>query len=224
MSQPYEISGLLLKTGLNHLLHALVDAVVQFGPFAVQSDLNYAEIPFFPGFRTLCGEFFAGCIKNFQGMDDTHRILEIRFMVIFGIYDSQFCPQALDALFLHSGVQRCPQLRVYIRQIVNPVAYSIDVQHGAARHHYHIVRGKQTLQERQDFRLKPGGMVSVKYRMGLDEMMGYLTEDFFSGDGRPDGHFPENLSRIAGDDFGLQVPGNENAKSSFPDPGRAKEN
>ena len=78
---------------------------------------------------------------------------------------------------------------------------------------------KKLLQENQCFCFELRSIVFFKNGVGMDKMMLNLIEYILIRNGRSNIHFPENLPRIAGDDFCIQMLGYLNAKIRLSDPG-----
>ena len=76
------------QTVRHHLVHAAVDAVVEFGAVARQAHLDDAEGALLVCLRAEGGVGAPRHVADFQGVDDTLRVLQVHDAVVFGVHQA----------------------------------------------------------------------------------------------------------------------------------------
>ena len=132
-------AGFRLQTILHHQQHTLVDAVVQFGTVAVQTYLDDTERTLLLFGYTERSVGLAGLVTDFQGMHHAAWILLIYYRPMLRVHLVEFFYQRFQAFLFqalfHPGADVIP----HGRNIVDTLAYGIDIHHAAACKQRHIV-------------------------------------------------------------------------------------
>ena len=132
-------AGFCLQAILHHHQHTLVDAIVQFGTVAVQTYLDDAERTLLLFGYTERSVGLASLVTDFQGMHHAAGILLIYYRPMLRVHLVEFFYQRLQAFvfqtLFHPGADIIP----HGRNIVDTLAYGIDIHHAAACKQRHIV-------------------------------------------------------------------------------------
>ena len=81
----------------HHLVHAAVDAVVEFGAVAGEAHLDDTEGAFFLGLRAEGGVGASRHVADFQGVDDALGVFQIDDAVVFGVHQAELGAEVLQA-------------------------------------------------------------------------------------------------------------------------------
>ena len=132
-------AGFCLQTILHHHQHTLVDAVVQFGTVAVQTYLDDAERALLLLGYTERSVGLASLVTDFQGMHHAAGILLIYYRPMLRVHLVEFFYQCLQTFLFQALFHPGTDVVTHGRNIVDTLAYGIDIHHAAACKQRHIV-------------------------------------------------------------------------------------
>ena len=167
----------------HHLIHAAVDAVVEFLAVAGQSHLDDTEGA---GLDLLGAEGCVGFprhVADFEGMDDTLGVFQVNYLVVFGIKQAEFGAEAVEAFLFVAVEHQCARLIVYGRDVVDAFADGIHIHHGTAGQYDDFFFFEQLFKKFHDFRFVLGGAVVIGQAQRAHHVVLHPPELFFGRGG-----------------------------------------
>ena len=152
-------------------------------------------------------------------MHHTAGILTIDDLVVVWVEPSQLLNECLKAFFLQSPLHGLTGLVVDGGDIVNAVAYGVDIHHTATREQGVVVRLKLLLQQFQHLLLIERCAVIVLDAQCAHKVVLHFFHLCLRGTGCADAQFLEYLSRVCIDDGDAKMLGNVQTDGSLPDGG-----
>ena len=152
-------------------------------------------------------------------MHHTTGILAIDDLVVFRIEFFQLLNECLEAFVFEPLLHQCPGIVVDGGDIVNAVAYGVDIHHTATREQCVVVSLEFLSQQFQHLLLIERCAVIVFDTQCAHEVMLHLLHFCLRGTGCADAQFLEYLSRVGIDDGDAKVLGNIQTDGSLPDGG-----
>jgi hypothetical protein len=198
-------SGFIQQPLRHHLLHPLVDTLVESLSVHIQAKFDDVERTFLGRLSTKTRIRLSGEQAELKAVQNPLGIVAVNRGCVCGVQVLQFSQQGLQAFLLPSILQLLTQYRINVRHVVNALTDGINVEHGTTRHQNGVVQGKQgCFQQSQDLRFKAGGTVIIVNAEVPNEMVGHSIQLGLRRSGRADAHVAVKLPGITGYDGAAQ--------------------